>query len=80
MPAGKLNDLTLVLTATLLTLTREYAKQLIECHGGKVTGSVSAKSNYVVAGPDPGRKLNKANEFGVPILDEQLAARTSRMP
>ena len=71
VPAGKLKGLTFVLTGTLPTVTREDAKELIERHGGKVSGSVSQKTSYVVAGDDPGTKLDKANELGVPVLDEQ---------
>ena len=69
--AGKLQGLTLVLTGTLPTLSREEAKDLIESHGGKVAGSVSKKTNYVVAGADAGSKLDRATELGVPIIDEQ---------
>jgi DNA ligase (NAD+) len=63
--------LTFVLTGTLPTLAREDAKQLIEVQGGKVAGSVSKKTSYVVAGADPGSKLDRAGELGVPVLDEQ---------
>ncbi len=59
-----------VLTGTLPTLAREDAKALIEAAGGKVTGSVSKKTNYVVAGSEAGSKLDKANELGVTVLDE----------
>ncbi|MDO9313424.1 MAG: NAD-dependent DNA ligase LigA [Burkholderiaceae bacterium] len=61
---------TFVLTGTLPTLTRDAAKELIEAAGGKVTGSVSKKTNYVVAGSEAGSKLDKANELGVTVLDE----------
>ena len=61
---------TFVLTGTLPTLTRDAAKELIEAAGGKVTGSVSKKTNYVVAGSEAGSKLDKANELGVKVLDE----------
>jgi DNA ligase (NAD+) len=61
---------TFVLTGTLPTLTRDAAKDLIEAAGGKVTGSVSKKTNYVVAGSEAGSKLDKANELGVMVLDE----------
>jgi DNA ligase (NAD+) len=69
--AGKLQGLTLVLTGTLPTLSRDEAKDLIESHGGKVAGSVSKKTDYVVAGAEAGSKLDRATELGVPIIDEQ---------
>jgi DNA ligase (NAD+) len=69
--AGKFSGLTFVLTGTLPTLARDDAKALIEEHGGKVAGSVSKKTSYVVAGAEPGGKLDKAGELGVPVLDEQ---------
>jgi DNA ligase (NAD+) len=59
-----------VLTGTLPTLTREAATAKIEELGGKVTGSVSKKTDYVLAGADAGSKLTKAQELGVQILDE----------
>ena len=61
---------TFVLTGTLPTLTRDAAKEMIEAAGGKVTGSVSKKTNYVVAGAEAGSKLDKANELGITVLDE----------
>ena len=64
--AGK----TLVLTGTLPTLGRDAAKDLIEGAGGKVSGSVSKKTHYVVAGTEAGSKLDKAKELGVAVLDE----------
>ncbi|MEW6293590.1 MAG: NAD-dependent DNA ligase LigA [Pseudomonadota bacterium] len=64
--AGK----TFVLTGTLPTLTRDAARELIEARGGKVAGSVSKKTDYVVAGTEAGSKLSKAQELGVTILDE----------
>jgi DNA ligase (NAD+) len=69
-PEGKLANLVLVLTGSLPSLSRDEAKALIEEAGGKVAGSVSKKTNYVVAGEEAGSKLAKAEELGVPILDE----------
>jgi DNA ligase (NAD+) len=65
-----LAGLTLVLTGTLPTLGRNEAKDLIEAAGGKVSGSVSKKTHYVVAGAEAGTKLEKAQALGLPILDE----------
>jgi DNA ligase (NAD+) len=59
-----------VLTGTLPTLSRDEARDLIEAAGGKVSGSVSKKTHYVVAGVDAGSKLQKAQELGVSVLDE----------
>jgi DNA ligase (NAD+) len=66
----QLAGLTLVLTGTLPNLSREDAKARIEAAGGKVAGSVSKKTNYLVAGEEAGSKLDKAQELKVPILDE----------
>ena len=57
-------------TGTLARHTREEAKNLIEDAGGKVSGSVSKKTDYVVAGEEAGSKLDKARELGVPVIDE----------
>ncbi|RME76095.1 MAG: NAD-dependent DNA ligase LigA [Chloroflexi bacterium] len=65
-----LAGLTFVLTGTLPTWSREEAKAFIEQHGGKVTGSVSKKTSYVVVGENPGSKLEKARQLGIPTLDE----------
>ncbi|HEX5618767.1 MAG TPA: NAD-dependent DNA ligase LigA [Solirubrobacteraceae bacterium] len=67
---GPLRDQTFVLTGTLPDLTREEATERILAAGGKVTGSVSKKTSYVVAGASPGSKLAKAEKLGVPVLDE----------
>jgi DNA ligase (NAD+) len=67
----KLAGKTFVLTGTLARLTRDEAKKLIEDAGGKVTGSVSKKTDYVVAGTDAGSKLDKARELGVEVIDEK---------
>jgi DNA ligase (NAD+) len=68
--AGKLAGLTFVLTGTLPSLSRDQAKEMIEAKGGKVSGSVSKKTSYVVAGDEAGSKLDKAQELDVPIIDE----------
>ncbi len=65
-----LAGLTFVITGTLPTLSRNEAKQLIEENGGKVTGSVSKKTNYLVAGEESGSKLEKAQTLGIKILNE----------
>lgn len=64
--AGK----TFVITGTLPTMSRDEAKSYIEAHGGKVSGSVSKKTSFLVAGEAAGSKLDKANALGVPVLSE----------
>lgn len=69
-PAQPLAGLTFVITGTLPSLKRDEAKALIEAAGGKVSGSVSKKTDYLVAGSEAGSKLDNAQKLGVPILDE----------
>ena len=69
-PAGPLAGKTFVITGTLPTLKRDDAKSMIEAAGGKVAGSVSKKTDYVVAGEDAGSKLARARELDVSIIDE----------
>jgi DNA ligase (NAD+) len=68
--SSQLEGMTFVLTGTLPTLTREDAKARIETAGGRVSGSVSKKTHYVVAGEEAGSKLDKARELGVKVIDE----------
>jgi DNA ligase (NAD+) len=68
--AMPLNNKTFVLTGTLPTMSREEAKEKIESQGGKVSSSVSKRTNYVVVGADPGSKYDKAVSLGISILDE----------
>jgi DNA ligase (NAD+) len=66
----QLAGLTFVLTGTLPTLSREDAEALIMSHGGKVSGSVSKKTSYVLMGDSPGSKADKARSLNVPIISE----------
>ena len=61
---------TFVLTGTLSSMTRDEASAKIKARGGKVTGSVSAKTSFVIAGEEAGSKLTKANALGIPVLTE----------
>lgn len=71
IPSEKVRGKTFVLTGTLAKYTRDQAKKLIEDAGGKVVGSVSKKTDYVVAGTEAGSKLDKAQELGVAVINEQ---------
>jgi DNA ligase (NAD+) len=64
--AGK----TIVITGTLPKRSRPEAEALIKLHGGKVTGSVSKSTSFVLAGADPGSKLDKARQLNIPVIDE----------
>jgi DNA ligase (NAD+) len=65
------NGKTVVLTGTLSAMTRDEAKRLLEAAGAKVTGSVSKKTDYVIAGAEAGSKLAKARELGVTVIDDE---------
>jgi len=78
-PEGRFAGKTFVLTGTLPTLTREEASAKIEALGGKVTGSVSKKTDFVLAGAEAGSKLTKAQELGVKILDEAEFLQMSKL-
>jgi DNA ligase (NAD+) len=67
---GRLEGKTFVVTGSLAGFTREGVKEFIQSHGGKVTDSVSKKTDYLVVGESPGSKLDKARSLGVPVLDE----------
>ena len=68
--SSQLEGLTFVLTGTMADLTREEAKARIEAAGGRVSGSVSKKTSYVVAGEEAGSKLDKARELKVPVIEQ----------
>jgi DNA ligase (NAD+) len=76
--AGGLSGKVFVLTGTLSGLTRQEATEMIESRGGKVTGSVSRQTDYVVAGAEAGSKLEKARELGVAVVDEEGLRRILR--
>jgi len=69
--SSKLSGMTIVVTGTLPSLSRDEANALIENNGGRASGSVSKKTNYVLAGENAGSKLTKARELGVPVITEQ---------
>jgi DNA ligase (NAD+) len=77
-PGFRLAGKTFVLTGTLPSMTREEATGLIEGNGGRVSASVSAKTDYVLAGSEAGSKLSKAKELGVPVIDEAAFRRLVR--
>jgi DNA ligase (NAD+) len=66
-----LNGLTFVITGTLPSMSRTEAKEFIQSHGGKVTGSVSKKTDYLLAGEKAGSKLTKAESLGINIINEE---------
>jgi DNA ligase (NAD+) len=68
---GPLSGRTFVITGTLPSLSREEATQRIEAAGGKVTNSVSRRTDYLLAGEDPGTKLERARELGTEVIDEE---------
>ncbi len=68
---GSLNGVIMVVTGTLPTLSRQQAEALIRDHGGTASSSVSRKTNYVVAGENPGSKLTKAQTLGIPVITEE---------
>ena len=77
---GRFDGLTFVITGTLPNMTRTEAKELIQSQGGKVTGSVSKKTDYLVAGENPGSKLVKAEALGVKVIGEEELLSLSDIP
>ena len=75
---GALSGLTFVVTGTLTNFTRQGIKEFIQSNGGKVVGSVSKKTNYLVVGENPGSKLEKAKSLNVPIIDERQLKKLAR--
>ena len=67
---GQFSGKTFVLTGTLVGMTRRQAKEMITAAGGKVSGSVSGNTDFVVAGESPGSKLQRAKELGIAVIDE----------
>jgi DNA ligase (NAD+) len=78
-PSAELTGKTFVLTGTLQALTREAAEEAIVRVGGKVSGSVSKKTHYVVAGTEAGSKLKKAEQMGIAVLDEAAFMKLLKM-
>ncbi len=78
--AQTLQDKVFVITGTLPTWSREQAAAVIKKHGGKVTGSVSGKTDYLLAGERAGAKLTKAEKLGVPTLTEQALRELLGLP
>ena len=77
---GSLNGVIMVVTGTLPTLSRQQAEALIRDHGGTASSSVSRKTNYVVAGENPGSKLAKAQTLGIPVITEEELLRMAQSP